>query len=79
MTAVVISDVLPRVQTIVGRITKTVRLAAIAVRQVRLAVLAPVRVASAVAAASAAVVVAAVVVAVVTLLVDDHLADAVNS
>ena len=77
MTAVVISDVLPRVRTIVGRITKTVRLAAIAVRQVRLAGLAPVRVASAVAVASVAV--AAVVVAVVTLLVDDHLADAVNS
>ena len=77
MTAVVISDVLPRVRTIVGRITKTVRLAATAIRQVRLALLAPVRVASAVAAASAAVVVAAVVV--VTLLVDDHLADAVNS
>ena len=78
MTAVVISDVQPRVRTIVGRITKTVRLAATAIRQVRLALLAPVRVASAVAAASA-VVVAAVVVAVVTLLVDDHLADAVNS
>ena len=77
MTAVVISDVLPRVQTIVGRITKTVRLAAIAVRQVRLAVLAAVLVASAVAVASVAVVVAAAVV--VTLLVDDHLADAVNS
>ena len=66
-----ISDVLPRVQTIVGRITKTVRLAAIEVRQVRLVVLAPVLVASAVAVASVAVV--------VTLLVDDHLADAVNS
>jgi hypothetical protein len=52
-------------------------LAATAIRQVRLALLAPVRVASAVAAVS--VVVAAVVVAVVTLLVDDHLADAVNS
>ena len=77
MTAVVISDVQPRVRTIVGRITKTVRLAATAIRQVRLALLAPVRVASAVAAASVAV--AAVVVAVVTLLVDDHLADAVNS
>ena len=77
MTAVVTSDVLPRVQTIVGHIMKTVRLAATAIRQVRLALLAPVRVASAVAAASAAVVVAAVVV--VTLLVDDHLADAVNS
>ena len=56
---------------------KTVRLAAIAVRQVRLAVLAAVLVASAVAVASVAVVVAAAVV--VTLLVDDHLADAVNS
>ena len=77
MTAVVISDVLPRVRTIVGHITKTVRLAAIAVRQVRLAVLAAVLVASAVAVASVAVVVAAAVV--VTLLVDDHLADAVNS
>ena len=77
MTAVVISDVLPRVRTIVGRITKTVRLAAIAVRQVRLEVLAPVLVASAVAAVSVAVVVAAAVV--VTLLVDEHLADAVNS
>jgi hypothetical protein len=52
-------------------------LAAIAVRQVRLAVLAAVLVASAVAVASVAVVVAAAVV--VTLLVDDHLADAVNS
>ena len=77
MTAVVISDVLPRVQTIVGHITKTVRLAAIAVRQVRLVVLAAVLVASAVAVASVAVVVAAAVV--VTLLVDEHLADAVNS
>ena len=65
-----ISDVLPRVRTIVGRITKTVRLAAIAVRQVRLAVLAAVLVASAVAVAAAVV---------VTLLVDEHLADAVNS
>ena len=56
---------------------KTVRFAAIAVRQVRLVVLAAVLVASAVAVASVAVVVAAAVV--VTLLVDDHLADAVNS
>ena len=72
-----ISDVRPRVHTIVGRITKTVRLAAIAGRQVRLEVLAPVLVASAVAAVSVAVVVAAAVV--VTLLVDEHLADAVNS
>ena len=69
-----ISDVLPLVT--VRRITKTVRLAAIAVRQVRLAVLAAVLVASAVAAASVAVVAAAVVV---SLLVDVHLADAVNS
>ena len=70
-----ISDVLPLVT--VRRITKTVRLAANAIRQVRLALLALVRVASAVAAASVAVVVAAVVV--VSLLVDVHLADAVNS
>lgn len=75
MIAVVISDVQPRVT--VRRITKTVRLVVTAVHQVRLEVLAPALEASAVAAASVAVVVAAAVV--VTLLVDDHLADAVNS